>query len=200
MTSTPDETTTLEESRRVSELKHLSKEAFLIQITATEKKIQEALVAVKKLHANAEIILQGTALGKFGKLADKAFTVLQKNGQFSTNDASKFGVFGSRDLDKLFTEISKRYPEVRTQKTTLYGSNQKIRVAVIDVHEFEKAKSGPYNDIRNFVVEKNPTRDQLIEKFGWGEKVANDTIALLARKGMLCWSDGRYSWEDAQLV
>jgi len=75
------------------------------------------------------------------------------------------------------------------------GDRRKIIVALLDEKK-EESREKARQEIKEFIKANNPTREQLIKRFGWSEEEAKKQIGSLVAAHKISWSDStdKYKW------
>jgi len=146
-------------------IKHSSEAAILKQIDHAEK-------INMKLFKNMRIIAKLTRLGVTARLAEQAYMTILEKGIFTSQDCTRFGALDTTQKKRVFTVLKANNPHVKIDLKTQYNDRRKTYVAWIDDKKLEEMQKGPDQEIKDFVQQNSPTRNQLIEHFEWGENGA----------------------------
>jgi hypothetical protein len=171
--------------------KHLSIEALWNQFNAIEKEADLLKDKINKFRLNLKAALDETPLGRMAKIADKAFEIIKQKGDFTSYDCTKVGVFDPTHKKRLFTTLKMRHPEIRTDIRSSHGDKRKIMVAWLDDQKFEETQKDPDQEMKEFIQEFKPAKDQLIRKFWENEQIGQKEISRLVSEKKICLFDGK---------
>jgi len=175
--------------------KHLSWQALLIQAKSMQKRVSEMQQQLDRFVANFEAMQNEAPLGKTAKMADRAYEIIKQKGRFTSFDCAKLGIFDTTRKKRLFSALTERHPDVKAANRQQQGDRRKIIVALLDEKQeegLEKARQ----EMKEFIKVNNPTREQLVKRFGWSEEEAKKQIGRLVAARKICWSDStdKYKW------
>jgi len=174
--------------------KHLSMEALLNQGRAQIKLTEQLLEKQRCFLENVETVVEETALGKYSKLAERAYEILKEKPSLTYTDWSDLGLFDSNSKKRLFTVLKSKHPDVKIKIRALNSDGRKAYTAWIDDQKFEQSERGPDYEIGEFIQKTKPTRKQLEKQFGWDNEKANEEIGRLHREEKIQFTGIYYKW------
>jgi len=155
---------------------------------------ESLLPEIIRFFETSQVIARQGPLGRIERAAEQAYQKILAKGKYTSEDAVRDGILDTTQKKRLFTALS-AFPGVHVDKRPQqYGDRKKVYVAWVDDQKLAETEKDPEEKLKQFIKERKPTREQLLQYLGPFPEIAKKKFNKLIDEKKIRLADKYFIW------